>query len=204
MKKFISAIVILVCLVILIVGVNLLLRENPEIRAEVESAFDKVVSFFGKEDNEPDDRVEKVLYGPYQVIRVIDGDTLLLNVDSEEKRIRLVGIDTPESVNPDKSKNTEEGIIASQFTKDLMTDASVFLEYDVQREDDYGRTLAYVYTDRGKTMLQDLLLEAGMATTMTIQPNSKYADRFYAEMARARENKTGFWGTGFFVYTSHS
>lgn len=199
MKKFISAIVTLVCLAILIVGVNLFLRENPEIRAEVESAFDKVVSFFGKEDDEPADRVEKILYGPYQVLRVIDGDTLLLDMDGEEKRVRLIGVDTPESVNPDESKNSKEGKIASQFTKDLMTDAPVFLEYDVQREDDYGRTLAYVYTDRGKTMLQDLLLEAGMATTMTIQPNSKYADRFYKKMVEARENNAGFWATGFFT-----
>ncbi len=204
MKKIISFIVTIVCLAVLIVGIILLLRENPEIRAEVESAFDKVVSFFGEEDDEPDDRVEKILYGPYQVLRVIDGDTLLLEVDGEEKRIRLIGVDTPESLNPDESKNTEQGKIASQFTKELMADVSVFLEYDVQREDNYGRTLAYVYTDRGKTMLQDLLLEAGMATTMTIQPNSKYADRFYAEMARARENKTGFWGSGFFVDTPHS
>ena len=198
MKKIISFLVTIVCLAVLIVGVNLLLRENPEIRAEVEGAFDKVALFFGKEKSDSADRIEKIIYGPYQTVRVIDGDTLLLDMDGEEKRVRLIGVDTPESVNPDESKNSEEGKIASQFTKDLMTDASVFLEYDVQREDNYGRTLAYVYMDRGKTMLQDLLLEAGMASTMTIQPNSKYADHFFQIMVEARKNKSGFWRTGFF------
>ena len=139
-----------------------------------------------------------VLYGPYTVIRVVDGDTAMIDIDGEETRVRFIGVDTPESVNPDESKNTPEGKVASDFTKDLLSNQEVYLEYDVDQYDDYSRTLAYVYLDDQKTMVQDELLTAGLATTMTIQPNSKYADRFYALQVEAREHFVGFWRTGFF------
>ena len=138
------------------------------------------------------------LHGPYKVVRVIDGDTAIINIDGAETRVRFIGIDTPESVNPDESKNVPEGKVASDYTKTLLNEKKVYLEYDVDREDDYGRTLAYVYIDGGSTMVQAKLLEAGMATTMTIQPNSKYAAYLYGVMVEARENKAGFWATGFF------
>lgn len=139
-----------------------------------------------------------VLYGPYTVIRVVDGDTAMIDIDGEETRVRFIGVDTPESVNPDESKNTPEGKVASDFTKALLSNQEVYLEYDVDQYDDYSRTLAYVYLDDQKTMVQDELLKAGLATTMTIQPNSKYADRFYALQVEAREHFVGFWRTGFF------
>lgn len=139
-----------------------------------------------------------ILYGPYTVLRVVDGDTAMIDIDGEETRVRFIGVDTPESVNPDESKNTPEGKVASDFTKDLLSNQEVYLEYDVDQYDDYSRTLAYVYLDDQKTMVQDELLKAGLATTMTIQPNSKYADRFYALQVEAREHFVGFWRTGFF------
>jgi micrococcal nuclease len=138
------------------------------------------------------------LNGLYSVVRVVDGDTIIVDIDGEETRIRFIGVDTPESVNPDESKNTDEGKEASDWTKELLTNKSVYLEYDVDPQDDYGRTLAYVYLDDGKTMVNQLLLENGYAVTMTIQPNSKYADDFYNLQVAARKEKTGFWGTGFF------
>lgn len=139
-----------------------------------------------------------ILYGPYTVLRVVDGDTAMIDIDGEETRVRFIGVDTPESVNPDESKNTPEGKVASDFTKALLSSQEVYLEYDVNQYDDYSRKLAYVYLDDQKTMVQDELLKAGLATTMTIQPNSKYADRFYALQVEARENFVGFWRTGFF------
>lgn len=138
------------------------------------------------------------LAGPYDVVRVIDGDTAIINIDGSETRVRFIGVDTPESVNPDESKNTPEGKIASDFTKNLLTGKTVYLEYDVDPNDDYGRTLAYVYLDDGKTMVQEELLKEGLATVMTIQPNSKYTDHFYALQVDARESLSGFWNTGFF------
>ena len=144
------------------------------------------------------EQTEPELCGTYDVVRVVDGDTIIVDIDGEDTRIRLIGVDTPESVNPDKTKNTDEGKTASGWTKDLLTDSCVYLEYDVDREDDYGRTLAYVYLDDGKTMVNRLLLQNGLARIMTIQPNSKYANDFYDLEVAAREDKVGFWGTEFF------
>lgn len=119
------------------------------------------------------------LHGLYDVVRVVDGDTIIVNIDGEETKVRLIGVDTAESVHPDETKNTEIGKEASEWTSDLLTGQKIFLEYDIDKEDDYGRTLAYVYLSDGETMVQEELLKAEMAELMTIQPNSKYANRFY-------------------------
>lgn len=136
---------------------------------------------------------QPVLYGPYQLVRVIDGDTIAINIDGEEVRVRLIGVDTPESVHPEKEKNTEEGKTAAAWTENILDGKAVYLEYDVSRKDSYGRTLAYVYLDNKTTMLNRLLLENGLAQVMTVQPNSKYADDFYQLQVAAREAGAGFW-----------
>ena len=141
----------------------------------------------------PEEEAAPVLHGEYEVVRVVDGDTIIVDLDGKDTRIRLIGIDTPESVHPDKSKNSEEGIIASDFTKELLTGEKVYLEYDIEKIDQYDRTLAYVYLADGETMVNALLVEEGYATTMTVQPNSKYADTFYELQKEAREQGRGFW-----------
>ena len=147
---------------------------------------------FGCADDEP------ILYGPYDVAKVVDGDTIRVMIDGEETKVRMIGIDTPESVLADKSKNTEEGTLASDRVKELLLEKSVYLEYDVSAEDHYGRMLAYVYLEDGETMIERVLLSEGLATIMTVQPNSKYEDEFYNIQKKAREEGKGFWGTGFF------
>lgn len=151
----------------------------------------------------------KTYYGGYKVVRVIDGDTIILSMNNEEKIVRLIGVDTPESVHPNESRNTQEGRQASKRLSEILDNKEVYIEYDVDKEDDYGRTLAYVYlideevSEKGKTkqtitMVNEVLLKEGIATTLTIQPNSRYANEFYALQVAAREGKVGFWGTGFF------
>lgn len=132
------------------------------------------------------------------VIRVVDGDTIVVFQEGQEITVRLIGIDTPESVNPDESLNTAEGKEASEWMKELLTGAKVYLEYDAAVEDDYGRTLAYVYLEDGETMVNRLLLTNGLATIMTVQPNSKYENDFSSLQNAAREAGAGFWKTGFF------
>ena len=133
----------------------------------------------------------------YEVIRVIDGDTLLVRIDGEEVSIRLIGVDAPESVHPDESRNTPEGIVASDWMKNYMAGKrQVALEYDEELLDHFGRTLAYVYV--GDTLLEDELLRAGMAVTLVMEPNLRYQMHF-AEVEREAKNAgAGFWGTGFF------
>lgn len=142
--------------------------------------FSTSCSIFTSTNTYTDDEPQAgVLYGPYKVVRVVDGDTLVVNINSDEVKVRLIGINTPESVHPDKKLNTEEGKLASNFTKSKVENKSVYLEFDEEIKDPYDRTLAYVFLDKeGKTMLQDIILKAGHAKIMTIEPNTKYAKHF--------------------------
>lgn len=132
----------------------------------------------------------------YAVICAIDGDTLLLSLDGTETTVRLIGVDAPESVHRIAEKNTPEGKTASQWMKQLVEGKRVSLEYDQERTDQYGRTLAYVYVDG--VMLEDALLAAGMARTLTMEPNTRYQHHFETLEKEARESGAGFWGSGFF------
>jgi micrococcal nuclease len=124
------------------------------------------------------------------------------------ERIRLIGVDTPESEdNPKAERDAERsgqslssifvlGEKASEFTKSyLKRGTNLRLEFDVQQEDNYGRLLAYVYLPDG-TMLNALLLQEGYAQIMTIPPNVKYADTFLRIQEEAREANRGLWGLG--------
>ena len=119
---------------------------------------------------------------PCELERVVDGDTIIVHdPDGERLRVRLTGINAPESVHEDESKNTEEGREASQFLKDLLENTkTVYLEYDVEEFDQYDRTLAYVWIDTGKTyiMVNEIMLATNYAEPVYIKPNLRYADAF--------------------------
>ncbi len=114
--------------------------------------------------------------------RVVDGDTIIVHdPDGNRLRVRLTGINAPESVHEDESKNTEEGRQASKFMKELLTDVDVvYLEYDETQFDQYERTLAYVWIDIDGTyvMVNEILLATDYAEPVYIKPNLRYADIF--------------------------
>lgn len=125
--------------------------------------------------------------------RVVDGDTIVVLLNGEDVKIRFIGIDTPESVASDDSRNCDEGREASNYTKSLfMPGESVFLEYDEEKTDKYGRTLAYVYFHDG-TMIQDVLLSEGYAKLYTVWPNTMYAEHFEEIQNEAQIQCKGFW-----------
>ena len=127
----------------------------------------------------------------YEVTRVVDGDTIEIDYYGEKEKVRLIGIDTPESVHPDADKNTDYGKVASEFTKEKLEGQLVSLEFDVEERDKYGRLLAYVYLDG--EMFNSVLLEEGHAVVYTFPPNVKYADLFLAKQQEAREAGLGLW-----------
>lgn len=131
-------------------------------------------------------------YENYKVVKVVDGDTIVVEHKGKEERVRLIGVDTPESVHPDASKNTEEGKTASKFTKSKLEGKEVELEFDVQERDKYGRLLAYVWING--EMYNKVLLKEGYAKVATFPPNVKYVDEFTSLEKEARENKKGLWG----------
>ena len=135
--------------------------------------------------------------GEYEVISVTDGDTFEINYNGTKEKVRLIGVDTPESVHPNSKKNNEYGKQASNYTKNLLERKVVKLEFDVSPRDKYGRLLAYVYLENGE-MLNKKLLKKGYAQVATYPPNVKYVEDFKTIQKEARENKVGFWAKDVF------
>jgi micrococcal nuclease len=139
------------------------------------------------------------------VLRVVDGDTLKVNYQGRPERIRLLGIDTPESaVNPKarrdsrRTKKDLKNIIllgqqAKKYVQDRVKPGMVLhLEFDVRKNDQYGRMLAYVYLPDGR-MLNEEILRDGYALVLTIPPNVKYQQRFLEAFQQARNERAGLW-----------
>lgn len=121
--------------------------------------------------------------------RVVDGDTIIVDFpDGESERVRLIGIDAPESVHPDEARNTQEGVDASDYLKGLITPGqTLYLEKDVSDCDKYDRLLRYVWLnaptdgseeDVAENMLNAIILESGHAVAKRYPPDTKYADVF--------------------------
>lgn len=126
------------------------------------------------------------------VVRVVDGDTIDVRLDGREERVRLIGVDTPETVHPEVGVEPW-GPEASQFTKThLPPGTRVHLELDVQQRDRYGRLLAYLYLPDGR-MLNEVLLQEGLAQLLTVPPNVRYVERFVTAQQQARQARKGIW-----------
>ena len=127
----------------------------------------------------------------HQVLRVIDGDTILI---SSGETLRYIGINTPETVDPRKPVEPF-GKEAAEFNKKLVEKQKVRLEFDVQERDKYGRLLAYVYLEDG-TLVNAELVKHGYARVATYPPNVKYQDLFLKLEREAKENNRGLWNEG--------
>jgi micrococcal nuclease len=125
------------------------------------------------------------------VRRVVDGDTVLL---TSGERVRLIGVDTPESVKPDTPVQCFARR-ASAFTHAQLDGERVRLVYDAERRDRYGRLLAYVYRARDGLFVNAELVRRGYARTLTIAPNTRFAGRFAALASAARRAGKGLWTT---------
>jgi micrococcal nuclease len=139
-----------------------------------------------------------------EVVRVVDGDTVEARIDGEVEDVRLIGVDTPETVKPGTPVQCY-GERASHFTKRRLTGRRVRLVFGVERRDVYGRLLAYVYlaqrtlnvpqhVESHLRLFNAILLRRGLARTLTIPPNDRFAGRFeQIELAAARIGR-GLWG----------
>jgi micrococcal nuclease len=142
---------------------------------------------------------------PAKVIKVVDGDTLKIELNGKKESIRLIGIDTPESKANNKaykdaykSKQTIKTITglgkrATAYVKTLVKQGdTISIEFDIEKLDRYKRLLGYVYLSSGE-MLNEEIIKAGYANIMTYPPNIKYVDRFQRAYKEAREAKLGLW-----------
>jgi micrococcal nuclease len=127
------------------------------------------------------------------VTKVIDGDTIDVRVGRKTIRIRLVGIDTPETKDPRKPVQCF-GKEASDRTSALLpVGTEVRLERDVEELDAFGRTLAYVFRSSDGLFVNLSLAQDGFADTLRIAPNTAHAAEFTAAVAAARDAQLGLW-----------
>jgi len=128
------------------------------------------------------------------VQNIVDGDTIEL---ANGRRVRYIGIDTPETMRRTEASWQYDpepfSAKAKDLNRDLVFRRMVRLEFDVNKEDKYGRWLAYVYTDND-VMANLELVRKGLATIYTFPPNVKYMDAFLEAQEEARRNKSGMWG----------
>lgn len=125
------------------------------------------------------------LSGP--VTRVIDGDTIEVELAGEPERVRYIGIDTPE-MNDGRASVRELAEEARRANARLVEGRRVRLELDVEERDRYGRLLAYIWV--GDTLVNEALVRSGHAAPYTFPPNVRYVERFVAA-ARAARAETG-------------
>lgn len=145
-----------------------------------------------------DNAEEKEHPGEFQkarLVRVVDGDTIVVDIGGEEHKVRLIGIDAPESVASSKyldrtgKENTREGEKASNFVKDLLADTeTVYLQKDVSETDRYGRLLRYVWLELPEDdedmeeistkMLNGILVWEGIAEPAAYAPDTAHQADF--------------------------
>lgn len=127
--------------------------------------------------------VTQDLSGP--VTRVIDGDTIEVEIDGERERVRYIGMNTPE-LRDERPEVRELAVAATEANARLVAGRTVRLELDVEKRDRYGRLLAYVWV--GDTMVNEALVLSGHAAPYTFPPNVRHVDRFVAAARQARES----------------
>ena len=141
------------------------------------------------------------------IISVTDGDTVVVKIGTKKERVRLIGIDTPES-HPNRRAYKQSaqsrqdvktivamGLRASDFTQSLLPPGTaVSLEYDVEPRDRYGRALAYLWLTDGR-MVNDIIIRSGYAYPLTVPPNVRYRDRFSEAFSEGRRAQRGLWST---------
>ena len=138
-------------------------------------------------------------------VRTVDGDTIIVTDENgEDKRVRMIGIDTPESVAAEEERNNEYGVMASDYTKKLLEDSdALYLEYDIDADDQYDRILAYVWLDNvddtfneeniENSMVNAIIVKNGYGVAKRYEPTVSHDDSLQALMKKAIDNQTGLW-----------
>lgn len=164
--------------------------QNDEELSDMAESFLHIVS---------EDSIKEALgvFSEATLKRVVDGDTIVVTIQKEEYKVRLIGANTPESVaseeylNRTGKENTQEGKVASQWLADFLPEGTkLYLQKDTSDTDRYGRLLRYVWLELPKNetdidevqekMLNAILLKEGLAEVSIYKPDTKYADMFTA------------------------
>lgn len=153
---------------------------KPEVKSEQTES--SPIPFLPTPTSDPNITITKV-------VNVVDGDTF--KIESGET-VRLIGIDTPETVHPSKPVQCY-GKEASLITQELIEGKEIKLEKDVSEKDKYGRLLRYVYV--GDVFVNEYLVREGYAMSSSYPPDIKYQDKFVEAQKKAQEESKGLWNT---------
>lgn len=133
------------------------------------------------------------LASPSKVTRVVDGDTVVVDYNGKSEKVRLLCVNTPESVHPDKKQNIPMGKVASDYTKQRLQGKNIDLEFEGELRDRYNRLLAYIFSDGTNFNIE--LVQQGLSPYYTQYGLSKkYDEAFRAAEKQARNNSLGIWG----------
>jgi len=134
--------------------------------------------------------------GEYAVVKVVDGDTIDLNINGKVERVRLIGMNTPETVDPRKPVECF-GKEASNRAKELLTGKSVKIEADPTGDtrDKYDRLLLYIFLGDGTNYAKKMIMD-GYAYEYTYDGSYKYQTEFKQAQKYAEDNKLGLWAPG--------
>jgi len=127
-----------------------------------------------------------------RVVRVVDGDTVVVRTGGHDERVRYIGVDTPESVKPGTPVQCFAKA-ASAENRRLVEGQEVRLVGDAEARDRYGRMLAYVYRKRDGLFVNAELVRRGYAKPMTIPPNVAHALELRRLAKTARREGRGLW-----------
>ena len=164
---------------------------------------DEAIGAFQKTPEKTPEKTSQNTFEEAYVKRVIDGDTAVLVINGKEYKLRMVLVDTPESVHPKKGLQYY-GKEASDYTKAQLTGKTVYLQKDVSDTDRYGRVLRYVWLQRPATneptkdevknyCYNAILIKEGYGQLATFPPDVKYVDIFKGLERDARNSKRGLW-----------
>lgn len=129
-----------------------------------------------------------------QVIGVVDGDTIQIMYNGKLEKVRLLRVDTPESVHPDKKQNVPLGKVASEYTRKKLIGKYIDLAFEGELRDKYGRLLSYIFVE-GTNFNLDLVRQ-GLSPYYTKYGKSiKYDAEFKSAEKSARGEKLGIWST---------
>ncbi|OGH37400.1 MAG: hypothetical protein A3B44_01975 [Candidatus Levybacteria bacterium RIFCSPLOWO2_01_FULL_38_21] len=199
--KFISAGIVLVLFIILITGIfGRETKTNDRKPAEVKSAKTEISSFPTNDSPTPPPTSSISNDKEFaQIVKVVDGDTITVSLNGKNETIRVIGINTPETVDPRKTVECF-GLEASNKAKEYFKDKEyrVWLEEDKTQggRDKYQRLLRYVFTDKGTQDYGLMMISEGYAYEYTYSTPYKYQTSYRRAQGKAESEKLGLWADG--------
>ena len=128
------------------------------------------------------------------MVEVIDGDTIVIASNGAAERLRLIGLDTPESVDPNRPIQCFGVEAAERLAQLLPPGTAVHVERDHEARDRYGRLLGYVHRAADGLFVNQVLLEEGFGDLLLIEPNTTRAPELQQAATTARTGGVGLWG----------